>query len=84
MQAGETFHYKVLSKLYRNDELNFLVNFNLVVSNLKVSQSYLKDVQGFTDLDVTILNLFSTFYKKELNISFLQKKYKQQTAKQQK
>ena len=37
IQAVKTFHYKVLSKLYRNDELNFLVNFNLDLSSLKRS-----------------------------------------------
>ena len=36
--VGKTFHYKVPSKLYRNDGLNFLVNFNLIVSDSKVSQ----------------------------------------------
>ena len=37
IQAVKMFHYKVLSKLYRNDELNFLVNFNLDLSSLKRS-----------------------------------------------
>ena len=37
MQAVKTFHCKVLSKLYRNAELNFLVNFNLDLSSLKRS-----------------------------------------------
>ena len=55
------------------------MNFNLIVSDPKISQSQFKDVE-----DVTILNPFSTFYKKDLNYIFLQKKYKQQTTKQQK
>ena len=28
LREGKTFHCKVLSKSYRNSELNFLVNFN--------------------------------------------------------
>ena len=31
------FYNKVLSKLYRNDELNFLVNINLIVSDPKAN-----------------------------------------------
>ena len=37
MRAVKTFHYKVVSKLYCNSELNFLVNFNLILSALKRS-----------------------------------------------
>ena len=36
LQEGKTFHYKVLSKLSRNSELKFLVNFNLILSALKL------------------------------------------------
>ena len=39
IKAGKRFHYKVLRKLYRNNELNILVNFKLIVSDPKVSQS---------------------------------------------
>ena len=37
LREGKTFHYKVLSKLYRNSELNLLVNFDLILSALKRS-----------------------------------------------
>ena len=37
LPEGKGFHYKVLSKLYRNSELNFLVNFDLILSALKRS-----------------------------------------------
>ena len=36
LQEGKTFYYKVLSKLYHNSELNFLLSFNLILSALKV------------------------------------------------
>ena len=39
IKAGKRFHCKVLRKLYRNNELNILVNFKLIVSDPKVSQS---------------------------------------------
>ena len=67
------FHYKVLSKLYRYVGLKFLVNFNLILSDPKVSQNQLKDVQGCIDLGVTILNPFSTFFKKNQNLYFYRK-----------
>ena len=44
----------------------------------------MKDVPAFTDLDVNFLKPFSTFFKKELNYTFLIEKGKQQTVKQQK
>ena len=47
MRAGKTFHYKVHSKIYCNSELNFLVNFSLILSALKRSYGKLKDIQGF-------------------------------------
>ena len=31
IRASKAFYCKVLSKLYRNGELNFLVNFNLIL-----------------------------------------------------
>ena len=31
LREGRKFHYKVLSKLYSNSELNFLVNFNPIL-----------------------------------------------------
>ena len=34
---GKMFHFKVLRKLYRNSELNFLVTFNLILSAWKRS-----------------------------------------------
>ena len=37
LREGNMFHYKVLSKLYRNSELNFLVTFNLILSAWKRS-----------------------------------------------
>ena len=37
LRDGNMFHYKVLSKLYRNSELNFLVTFNLILSAWKRS-----------------------------------------------
>ena len=36
IRAGKTLRYKVLDKLYRNDELKFLVNFYLIVSDPNV------------------------------------------------
>ena len=36
LREGKTFYYKVLSKLYHNSELNFLLSFNLILSALKV------------------------------------------------
>ena len=36
IRADKTFHYEVLNKLYRNDELKFLVNFYLIVSDPNV------------------------------------------------
>ena len=51
------FHYKVLSKLYRNSELNFLVNFDLILSALKkiLGKSNAKiNLQNFFDLTVAI------------------------------
>ena len=65
LRESKTFHYKVLSKLYCNSELTFLVNFNYILSALKrykVYQGLLKDVQGFLDLVVTILD-----FEKEIN-----------------
>ena len=32
IRAGKTFHYKVLCKLHRNNELTFFVKFNLTLS----------------------------------------------------
>ena len=52
----------------RENELNFLVSFNFILSALKrykVCQGLLKDVQGFLDLVVTILNS-----EKEINCLF--------------
>ena len=36
IRAGKTLRYKVLDKLYRNDELKVLVNFYLIVSDPNV------------------------------------------------
>lgn len=58
-QEDRTIHRKVPSNLYRNNKLNFLVKFNFVLSTLKrfqVSQILVKDVQGFSNLAVTILS----------------------------
>ena len=35
LQEDRLFHHKVLSKLYCNSKLNFLVNFNLILSTLR-------------------------------------------------
>ena len=38
LREGKMFRYKFLGNLYRNNELNFLVNFNLILSALKISK----------------------------------------------
>ena len=35
LKENGTFHHKVLSKFYRNSNLNFLANFNFVLSTSK-------------------------------------------------
>lgn len=58
-QEDRTIHRKVLSNLYRNNKLNFLVKFNFVLSTLKRfhgEPNLGKDVQGFFNLAVTILS----------------------------
>ena len=51
LREGKTFHYKVLSKLYRNSELNFLVNFDLILSALK-------KILGKSNAKINLQNLF--------------------------
>ena len=53
------FHRRVLSKLYRNSKFNVLVNFNFFHQHhtgFRVSQSLVKDAQGFGEFSQRYLN----------------------------
>ena len=58
IRAGKTFQNKLFSKPYRNDELNFLVNFNLIILVLKRSQGKSKLTEGCSRLFRFSLNNF--------------------------